>query len=167
MGQIVSYASNCVWAIVWGFWYDILGAKTKREQKFYLSVEMTKLFQGNTISLSKALRSLFDHSSTWKDNSHCTQNPNTYLSPTYKPAASWITSEWQMTDFPLTLPSLDKPLTHTSRAQNHKRLTWRVQLTSPCFSQQLCPTSPLQPDWQMTAEADCLAAVTLLSLIYI
>lgn len=80
----------------------------------------------------------------------CPQTEHTHSSPMYEPApASWITSDWQMTAESFLL--LRSFHTNLSPTQNHKGTSWQVQLTSPCFHQQLCPTSPLQSEWQMTA----------------
>lgn len=78
-----------------------------------------------------------------------------------------LTDKWQQRVSRCFAHSVQKTLTDTSRTHNHKRTTWQVQLT-PCFYQQLCPTSPLQPErwseWQMTAKVWCLLTLVFVFL---
>ena len=83
---------------------------------------------------------------------------STHLSPVYGQAAPQITSDWQTTAESFLL--LCSCRINRSPTRHHKRATWQVQLTSPCFYLQLCPTLPppstrlkdgLSDKWQQNA----------------
>lgn len=143
---------------------------------------MCQLFPGRTdINLSKAPHFALGLTAAIREQTTLSGNKrSSRLSTMHDPAtASWITTDWQMTlGFPAASLALQKPHTHWNHTENHKGIGWQVQLTSRCFHQQLCPTSPLQPEtawvtkWQQTSNAfsclclsACFTAVTPLCVV--
>lgn len=51
-----------------------------------------------------------------------------------------LTDKWQRRVSCCCARATQTHLTHSSSTQPHKGTSWQVQLTSPCFHQQLCPT---------------------------